>query len=153
MVRIKLGDELIYTTLRAKIRLDFRAEGKQRGFLFGGKSIDRLAEETREQKVGLLRNVPVQGVKIDDIDATQEIYTVFDEDIQSETAYAPIILTITADTLEDALKFVAREEFRKIEILDPESMYLTRFDAERLLFSINEEIKTSRRHLEKKYSK
>lgn len=153
MVKIKLGDELVYTTLRAKIRLDYHAEGKQRGFLFGGKNIERLAEETREQKVGLLRNVPVQGVKIDDIDITQEIYTVFDEDGQRETAFAPIILTVTADTLEDVMKFAAREEFRKIEVLDPESMYLTRFDVERLLFRINEELQTIRRNFEKRYSK
>ena len=153
MVKVKVADEVVFSALRAKIRLDYQAEGKQRSFLFGGKNVERLAEETREQKVALLRNVPVQGVKIEDVDLTQEIYTVYDEDANSETAFAPVILTVTADTVEDVLKFVMRSEFRKIEIIEPEEAFFTKFDIERILFKINEELHTFKRHLEKKYLK
>lgn len=153
MVKVKVDDELVYSPLRAKIRLDYQAEGKQRSFIFGGRNVERLAEETREQKVALLRNVPVQGIKIEDVDVSQEVYAVTDEDGQLDTAYAPVIITVSADTLEDVIKFVMRSEFRKIEILEPENLYFTSFDIERILFRINEELHTFRRHLEKKYSK
>lgn len=151
MVKIKVDDEIIHSSIRAKIRLDYQAEGKQRSFLFGGKNIERLAEETREQKVAMLRNIPIQGITIEDIDITLGVYSVFDENTQIETTYSPVLITIMSETFEDIVKFVMRSEFRKIEILEPENMIFSRFDVERILFRINEELHIFKRQFERKF--
>ena len=151
MVKIKVDDEIIHSPIRAKIRLDYQAEGKQRSFLFGGKNIERLAEETREQKVAMLRNIPIQGITIEDVDVSLGVYNVFDENTQIETTYAPVLITITSETFEDIVKFVMRSEFRKIEIIEPENMIFSRFDVERILFRINEELHIFKRQFERKF--
>jgi hypothetical protein len=46
-----------------------------------------------------------------------------------------------ADSVEDMVRFVMREEFRKLEILEPSQMILTNNDLERILFRMNEELK------------
>jgi len=70
----------------------------------------------------------------------------------SDTAYAPLILTIKADALENIIRFIARDDFRKIEILDPAYISLNHAEIERLLFKVHEEMKESRARLEKKYN-
>lgn len=135
-----------------KVRLDFKGTGKPGRFLFGGKPTDRAAEETREQQVSVFRNVPLQGIQIMDIDASTDVYTVYDDLTNSDTAYAPLVLTVKADSLENALRFIARDDFRKIEILDPAFITLTHSDIERLLFKVYEEMKEFRKRLEKKYN-
>jgi len=150
MVKIKLGDEIVHTTLKAKVRLDYKGAGRPGRFLFGGKNTERIAEETREQQAALLRNVPIQGIVIENIDMSQEVYTVTDEVNNQEIAFAPLILDLVADGLEDVIRFIARDEFRKIEILEPAEVYLTKHDMERLLFKMNQEIKSYREYIEKK---
>ncbi|MEW6621613.1 MAG: hypothetical protein AB1420_00530 [Bacillota bacterium] len=150
MVKQYIDGTIKETSLKVRIRLDFKSEIK--GRIFGGKNINKAAEEAREQHVALLRNVPFQGVKVDDIDVGLEIYTVFDEISGDDVAYAPVVMTIEADTLEDVLRFIMRDEFRKIEILQPQELYLGKQEAERLLFKMNSELKSYRVALDKKYN-
>lgn len=135
-----------------KVRLDFKGTGKPGRFLFGGKATDKAAEEAREQQVAVFRNVPLQGIQIVDIDVSIDVYTVYDEVTNSETAYAPLVLTIKADSLENVIRFITREDFRKIEILDPAYLSMSHSDMERILFRVYEEMKEFRSRLERKYS-
>ena len=135
-----------------KVRLDFKGTGKPGRFLFGGKPTDKVAEEAREQHVAIFRNVPIQGIHIMDIDVSTEVYTVFDDLHNSEVAFAPLVLTIKADRLENVIRFIIRDDFRKIEILDPAFISLDHTDIERLFFRVHEETKEYRHRLEKKYN-
>lgn len=139
--------------IKVKIRLDFRGTGKPGRFLFGGKSQEKSAEDIREQQVTLFRNVPVQGIYIEDIDVSIDVFTVFEDILNMEVAYAPVILTIQADSLEDVIQFITREEFRKIEIIEPRNFSLTKHDTERLFFRINQQLKGHIHNLERKYLK
>jgi hypothetical protein len=134
-----------------KVRLDFKGNGRPGRFLFGGKPMDKAAEESREQQIAIFRNVPLQGMQIMDIDVSSDVYSVYDDLNNNETAYAPLILTIKADALENVIRFIARDDFRKIEILDPAFISLNHSEIERLLFKVHEEMKESRSRLEKKY--
>lgn len=145
------NDQVAEGALRAKIRLDFKGVGRPGRFFLGAKPTEKVAEEIREQQVALLRNVPVQGVHIEDIDMSPEIYTVYDEAANGQVAYAPVEILVAAESLEDLVKFAAREECRKIEILEPASITLRKLDVERLLFRFGEEIRRLREWLERKY--
>ena len=138
-------------SIRAKIRLDFKGKGKH-GRLFGGRSLEQGAEDAREHNVTLFRNVPLQGVQVDDIDISGAVYTVVDELSNTETAYAPVVLQVSADSLEEMIPFIIRQEFRKIEVIEPASLELDRHHLERLLFRLAEETINYKRYLERKYS-
>jgi len=138
--------------IKARIRLDVKGLAKPGRFFFGGKPTDRVAEEAREQQVTLLRNIPVQGIRIENIDVSMDIYTVLDDLNNQEVAYAPLILEVTADTVEDLVRFVAREDFRKIEVLSPAALTLHRYDLERLIFRFAEELKNYHVQLVRKYN-
>lgn len=135
----------------AKLRLDFKGIGKP-GRLFGGKPTDKAAEEAREQQVAIFRNVPLQGIDIIDIDISQEVYMVYDDVTNSETAFAPLVLTVSADSLEGLVRFITREDFRKVEILDPAFLTLSHSDMERILFRMHEEMKEYKMRLDRKYN-
>lgn len=135
-----------------KVRLDFKGTGRPGRFLFGGKNTDKAAEEAREQQVAIFRNVPLQGISIIDIDVSTDVYTVYDEITNSDTAYAPLVLTVKADALENVIRFITRDDFRKIEVLDPAYMSLTHADIERLFFRVHEEMKEFKSRLERKYN-
>jgi hypothetical protein len=135
-----------------KIRLDFKGTGRPGRFLFGGKPTDKAAEEAREQQIAIFRNVPLQGMQIIDIDVSADVYNVYDDMNNSDTAFAPLILTIRADALESVIRFITRDDFRKIEILDPAYISLNHTEIERLLYKVHEEMKESRYRLEKKYN-
>ncbi|HAG11002.1 MAG TPA: hypothetical protein DCK76_06385 [Desulfotomaculum sp.] len=134
--------------IKAKVRLDIKGVARPGRFLFGGKTMDKAAEEAREQQVTLLRNVPIQGIHIDDIDLGIEIYTIYEESSGFEVAYAPVILQLTVDSLEDLIRFTMREDFRKVEISSPNALSLHRNDLERLLFAIAEEVRDYRLRFE-----
>jgi len=134
--------------LRLRIRFDYK--GEKSGRLFGGKSPDKLAEETREQKAALLRNVPMKGIFIEDIDMGTEVYVVYDEETGKEAAYAPLELTVVADTIEDVVRFVMCQEFRKVEMLEPKQLILSNKDIERILYKMNEELNNFSEALEKR---
>ena len=145
-----VNEDIMYRPLRVKVRMDFKGVGKPGRFLFGGKPSDKAAEDLREQQVAVFRNVPIQGIQVEDIDMSTEVYMVHDEVTDSEVAYAPVILLLRAETLEDVVRFIARDDFRKIEIIDPPNMSLTRYDVERLLFRVAEEMRVYRSLLERR---
>lgn len=138
--------------IRAKIRIDFKGNAKPSKFFFGGKSVEKMAEEAREQNVAMFRNIPLQGINILDIDIGTEVYTVFDDVSNSETAFAPVILDVAADSVEDLLKLIAREDFRKVEVISPQDIMMDKIEIERILFRVAEEIKIYRSHVERKYN-
>ncbi|MGB9839605.1 hypothetical protein [Thermovenabulum sp.] len=142
MVKIMLGDEVVQSKIRFKVRLDFRGEYKPGRFLFGSRPVDQVAQMIREEQVTLLKNMPMQGIVLEDYDISAEPYVIFDDLIGEKVAYAPAILTITADSIEDMVKFIMREEFRKIEILEPPQMIITNKDLERILFKMGEEFRS-----------
>lgn len=139
-------------SLKAKIRLDFIGQARAARLFFRGKPLDRAAEEAREQQVALLRNVPIQGVQLEDIDMSAEVYTVWDEVEQKEVAYAPVTITIEVENIEDLMRFIMREDFRTIEILAPGKIIFNRQDLERMLFKMHGEFKNHTDHLEKRYN-
>jgi len=125
--------------LKFKVRFDYKGKPKPARFFFGGKKTENVAHDYREQQVQLWRNVPLQGINVENMDLG-EIYSVYDEESNEEIAYAPLELIVSADSLEDLLRFIIREEFRRIEILEPASILLNNREIERLLFKINEHL-------------
>jgi len=145
-------EDLDERVIRAKIRIDFKGNAKPGKFFFGGKSVEKMAEEARDQHVAVFRNIPLQGINIMDIDIGTEVYTYYDDISNTETAFAPVILDVAADSVEDLLKLVAREDFRKIDIIYPASINMNSFDVERLLFRVAEELKGYKSMMERKYN-
>ncbi|MDO9535934.1 MAG: hypothetical protein Q7J85_11535 [Bacillota bacterium] len=123
--------------LKFKVRFDYKGKPRPARFFFGGKKTEIVAQDFRDQQVALWRNVPLQGLLVENMDLG-EIYSVYDEEIDEELAFAPLELVVSADSLEDLLRFIVRDEFRRIEILEPASILLTNREVERLLFKINE---------------
>jgi hypothetical protein len=136
--------------LKLKVRFDYKGRQQNTRFPFRAKSPEQAAEQIREQKTALLRNVPVQGIQIEDIDMGGDIYTVYDDFTGSSVSFAPVVIRFNADTIEDAVQFIMKEEFRKVEVLEPEQMVLDKLDIERVLFRINEELKAYQAFLEKR---
>ncbi|HQA06660.1 MAG TPA: hypothetical protein PKW25_01165 [Syntrophomonadaceae bacterium] len=135
--------------IRMKVRFDYQGKSRQ-GKLFGRKNGEQVAEELRQHKVSLIRNVPIQGIYIEDIDMSQEVYMVIDEVTGKMSAFAPVTITFSADSLEDAIKFTMKEEFRTVEVLNPEELSLSRLDIERLLLRISDEMIVYRSYLQRK---
>ncbi len=135
--------------IKMRVRFDFVGKGKQNKF-FGNKNSEQFAEEVRQHKVTLIRNVPIQGIYIEDIDMSQEIYTVQDDITGKKLAYAPVSVIFEADSMDDAAKFTMKEEFRKVEVLEPEEISLSKFEIERLLLKVSEELVNYKDFLEKK---
>lgn len=153
MMKIRIGNELLTEHIRVRIRVDYRGESRSGRFFFGGKSKEQMAETMREQQVALLRNVPLQGIFIEDVDLSIDVYAVSEPDgrYTHEVAYAPIILTLRIENLDDVLPFLIKPEFRKIEFLSPENISLHRLDMERLLFRLSQTFQQEIRILEQKY--
>lgn len=148
-LKMQLGAATTMNRIRMKVRFDYQGKTRQ-GKLFGRKSEEQVAEELRQHKVSLIRNVPIQGIYIEDIDMSQEVYTVFDEITGKMLAFAPVTITFSADSLEDAVKFTMKEEFRTVEVLEPEELALSRLDIERLLLRISDEMLDYRTYLQRK---
>lgn len=151
-MKARENEEIVSKELRLKLRLDYKGEAQNR-FFFGGKSSEQVAEEIREQRVALLRNVPYQGITINDIDFSLETYSLYDEFSGEEVSFAPIILDVSVNNVEDVIRFIMRDEFRKVDVLEPEEIILNKQDLERLLFKINEEMRAYKQALEKRLSK
>lgn len=134
--------------IKAKLRLDYKSSGKGGRAFFGKKSVEQLAEELRQNKVSLMRNVPVQGIYIEDLDMSQEVYSVADEITGKTVAYAPVIITFYADSMEDAVTFAMKDEFRTVQILEPDEINLSSLNIEKLLFKINSELLKYRKNIE-----
>lgn len=136
--------------LKLKVRFDYRGTAKRGRVLKSGVNELQAAEAIREQKANYLRNVPIQGIHIEDIDMSFEVYNVFDDIADEKAGFAPLTIMVTAESIEDAIRFVMKEEFRKVEVIEPAELHLSRLDIERLLFSVNDEIKTYRNYLQRK---
>jgi len=129
-------EEKVPQKIRARIRFDYKGKARPARFLFGGKRTEEAAEELRDKQAALWRNVPVQGIFIERIDLG-EIYTVYDEDIEDEVAYAPLELDVTADALSYLVRFAVREEFRRLLILEPPAVKLSLQEMEQLFFEVH----------------
>ena len=123
--------------LKFKIRFDYKGKPKPPRFFFGGKKTEDMAMSVREQQVTLWRNIPLQGIFVENIELG-ELYHLYDEELGEEVAFAPLELMVYSDSLEDMLRFILREEFRRIEILEPRHLYISSKETEKLLFRINE---------------
>jgi prolyl oligopeptidase PreP (S9A serine peptidase family) len=147
MLRVKNGEEIALAPIRAQIRFDFHHEGRQRGFLFRKRSEDYALEE-RERQVALLKNVPYQGITVEEIDSNRDIYTLSTAEKDSEVAFAPVEMMVRADSIEDLIAFTFREELRKIKIIEPAEMVLSNYDMERAIFKIAEEYRDELQQLD-----
>ncbi|MGI6574460.1 MAG: hypothetical protein ACOX3A_01080 [bacterium] len=145
-----MGEVIGQKHVRAKLRFDYRGVIKPSRFLFGAKNTERVAEETREQQIALLRNVPLQGLQIEDTNTSFEIYHIYDEELGTEIAFAPAEVIVRADSLEEILRFIMKEEFRKIEVLEPDEFNLSRYELERLLFKVNSETRNFIQYLQRR---
>lgn len=126
-------------SVKAKIRLDFKAEDGGRKFFWKRPNLQELAKTLRSKQVSLLRNLPFQGLNVEELNEDREVYLIPDVVNHREIAYAPLELTVDADSIEDLMQFTLREEFRKIKILAPSEISLSNGEVERLLFKVNEE--------------
>jgi len=127
--------------IKATIRFDYRGKARPSRFFFGGKNIEEVAEELRQQQAALWRNVPIQGVIVENIELG-EIYTVYDEEAEDEVAFAPLELDVVTENLDDLVRFAVREEFRRVQIHEPEKMEMPRNELEKIFFQIHEQLKT-----------
>lgn len=134
------------TGIRIKLRLDYAGYGKQTK-LFGGKNLEQMAEEARQNKVSLLRNVPTQGIHIEEVDMGCEVYTIYEDIGKRMVAYAPVSITFSADSIDDAIKFSMKDEFRTVEVLEPEDITLSKYDLERLMFKVSEELMSYKEYM------
>jgi hypothetical protein len=126
-------------SVKAKIRLDFKAEGGGRKFFWQRRNLPEIAKKVRSRQVSLLSNLPFQGLSVKDLNVERDVYILSDEESRKEIAYAPLELIVEADSIEDLMQFTLREEFRKIKILEPDQISLSNGDLERLIFKVNEE--------------
>lgn len=145
--------EIETNTLRLKVRFDYRGEGRQKKLFTKWKEGEEIAEEIREQKAILLRNIPIQGIRIENINTNGEVYTVIDEKSGNEVAYAPVEFVLEADTIEDVIPLLLKDEFRKVEMLFPADVTLDKHQVERVIYKINDELRNYRHYLEKHYSR
>ena len=134
---------------KVKIRLDYMSFKSNKGF-FSRKNIEDAAEELRQNKVASLRNVPMQGVTIEDIEMNLEVFTLVDEVTGRIKAFAPVNIVLVADSLEDIIPLVMLDEFRTVQVLAPEEINFTHLHIEKLLFAINGELSGYRSRIERK---
>ncbi len=126
-------------TVKAKIRFDYKAEPKGRRFLWQHHDLQETARELRTQRASLLKNLPFQGLHVTELDLEQDVYLVADAQSQREVAYAPVEMTVEAESLEDLMQLTLCEEFRKIKVVEPSELRLSTVDVERLLFRVTSE--------------
>lgn len=133
--------------IRIRVRFDYRGLPRPARFFFGGKGAREVAEEIRQQQANMWRYVPIQGVKVEDLEFV-DLYSVYDENEETLAVYAPVELKATLDSLEDVLRFVCRDEFRRVEFIEPVQLNLSSRDLERLFFRFGETIQQRLRGLE-----
>lgn len=150
MVRAKIENGTVNASIKLRVRFDYRGTAKPKGLFFGGKNVEQVAEEVREHKAALLRNVPFQGIHIEEIDTSSQPYLVVEEPGGAPTAYAPVLVTFRAEVIEDIIRFIMREELRKVEVIEPELIELSKQDIERFLFRVSEEMRYYRTSYERR---
>ncbi|MDR3270304.1 MAG: hypothetical protein LBT32_02145 [Peptococcaceae bacterium] len=152
-MKIQIGDEVLTEHIRVVVRLDYRTEPQVKKRFLKGKNGTEEAEELREQQVALWRNVPLQGIIVEDVDMSLEVYMVKEagKNRDYEVFFAPVILTLRAESIEDLIPVLMNNEFRRIEFLNPESMHIHRLDMERLLYKLNQAFQQEIRKIETYY--
>jgi hypothetical protein len=135
-----MGKGAKFMPVKAKIRFDFKAETGKRRFFWQRRDLVKAAREVRERKVQLLKNLPFQGLNVADLDLKHDIYLIHDHEA-GEVAFAPVELLVEADSIEDLMQLTLREEFRKIKVLEPNQLFFSTNEMERLLFKVNEEFR------------
>lgn len=125
------------TKIKIRVRFDYRGLPRPPRFFFGGKGAKEVAEEIRQQQANMWRHVPIQGVKIEDLEFI-ELYSVYDEIEETMAFYAPVEMGVTIDSLEDILRFVGRSEFRRVEFIEPSRVSLSNRDLEKLFYRFGE---------------
>ena len=145
------SDILVSLKIRARIRFDYRGKARPSRFFVGGKGTADAAGELREQQAALWRNVPVQGIYIENIEMG-EIYTVYDEDAEGEVAFAPLELEVVADTLSFLVRFAVRDEFRRLKIMEPARISMTVQEMEQIFFEVHHQSKTQVMQKVKRYT-
>lgn len=128
--------------VKAKIRYDFKAETGTRRFFWKRNDLLEVAKKVRNQKVSLLRNLPLQGINVELLDVDHEVYLIPGDGQKQTTAYAPVEMVVEADSLEDLMPLTLREEFRKIKILEPNQLLVSNNEVERFIFRVNEEYRS-----------
>jgi hypothetical protein len=123
------------------VRLDYKGRSQPYRLFVGAKKAGERAAEIRDRETSLLRNIPLQGLRVREIDASADVYQIQDPISGEEVAYAPVTVELEADSIEDLVRFILREEFRKIEVLEPEEILLSHYDTERFLYRMGEELK------------
>jgi hypothetical protein len=126
-------------SIKAKIRLDFKAESGGGKFFWKRHNLQEIAKTLRSRHVTLLRNLPFQGLNVEELNEDREVYLIPDVANHRGIAYAPLELTVEADSIEDLMQFTLKEEFRKIKIIEPNEVYLSNGEVERLLVKVNQE--------------
>ena len=58
----------VYSRLKFRVRFDYKGKPRPARFFFGGKRTENVAQELRDQQVALWKNVPLQGINIENID-------------------------------------------------------------------------------------
>jgi hypothetical protein len=152
MIMIKNGDKLERGTVRARLRFDIKGLARPARIFFGFKKPEEVAAENREKQLVALRCVPIQGIVIEQLEREGQTYTIKDPVTGEDVAFAPVELLVHASSIEDLVRFALREEFRKIDILEPKEMFLSHYDAEKMLYQVGEEMRLTRyfSHLEGK---
>jgi hypothetical protein len=135
--------------IRARVRFDYRGKARPSRFFFGGKGTEEAALDLRQQQAALWRNVPLQGITVEDMEMG-EIYTVHDEDLDDEVAFAPLELEVWADALCFLVRFSVRDEFRRIKIMEPSKLSLSVHDMEQVFFEVHEQAKSHLIHKTKR---
>ncbi|HZK25385.1 MAG TPA: hypothetical protein VFC74_08355 [Oscillospiraceae bacterium] len=137
--------------IRARIRFDYRGKARPSRFFFGGKGTEEVAAELREQQAALWRNVPVQGVFVENIELG-EIYSVYDEEVDDEVAFAPLELEVTADSFNFLIRFAVRDEFRRLKIVEPSGLQMSVPEMEQIFFEVHSQAKNQWRQKMKRYA-
>lgn len=135
--------------IQVKVRFDYRGTPRPARFFFGGKGSREVAEDLRERKATMWRNVPLQGVQVDDVKHL-DMYTVYETSEEDEISYAPLELLATVDSLEDCLRFVSLAEFRRLQVITPPALTLSGREMERLLCRCHEVLQQKLREQEER---
>ncbi|MDA8337467.1 MAG: hypothetical protein M0Z41_21185 [Peptococcaceae bacterium] len=137
--------------IRVRLRLDIK-ENKRKTRL-SRSSVEKRVGYRRDEQVISLQYNAFQGVEIEDIDSSGDVYLVDDQQTKTETAYAPLTIVMKITSLHDALPFIIRDDFRKIEVLEPADYWVNGREIETLFFRMSEEFVKHRQYMEDQLKK
>jgi len=131
-------------TIKAKIRLDYQAIPAPKRFWAVRKNTQEISEEIRDQQVLGLQNLAFQGIRIEEVDRSGDVYNVKDPVTGEDMSFAPTVVSLEADCLEDLMEFSIRDEFRKVDIISPELICLDDKEIGRLISTVNRKMRENK---------